>query len=258
MVRVERHDSGGSFVSLPGELSAGHKGCRVKLRVMAVDDEPAILNLLKVQLGILGCEVIDIADSREALERIQREKVDGLFVDVRMPHVDGFLLTQQTRLSKLNRRVPIVMLTALDDAATMRKGFEAGANFFLGKPFTRDRVYNLLGATRGPMLREKQRYARLSYRTGVDCAGGPEPQKRFRATSLNISEGGMLLAPSGGLAIGHEMEVIFNLPNVTNSIKTRAIIVREKPPNSIGIQFIKLNDRDERNLQGYISARIDE
>ena len=229
----------------------------MKLRIMAVDDEPAILNLLKSQLESHGFIVIDVADSREALDRLKEEKIDGLFVDVLMPHVDGFLLVQQARLSRLNRRVPIVMLTGLDDAETMRKGFQAGANFFLGKPFTRERVYNLLGATRGAMLRERQRYARLFYRTDVDCTWGTDPVKRFRAGSVNISEGGMMLAPTGGLTIGQELDVTFNLPNISHPIKTRAMAVREAPPNGIGIQFLKLPDREEKELQGYISARLE-
>jgi CheY-like chemotaxis protein len=225
---------------------------------MAVDDEPGILKVLKAQLESQGCKVIDIVDSREALARLKEEKVDGLLVDVLMPHMDGFLLTQQTRQSILNRRVPIVMLTALDDAATMRKGFEAGVNFFLGKPFTREKVYKLLGAARGSMLRERQRYTRLSYRTTVDCSWGPEPQKPIHFSSVNISEGGMMLDRSTGLAIGQELDVAFYLPNVPALIKTRALVVREDPPNGIGLQFLKLNDRDERNLQGYISARLDD
>jgi len=230
----------------------------VKLRVMVVDDEPAILNLLKTQLETQGCKVIDIADSREALVRLKEEKVDGLWVDVLMPHVDGFLLTQQTRQSKLNRRVPIVMLTALDDGETMRKGFEAGVNFFLGKPFTREKVYNLLGAVRGSMLRERQRYTRLPYRTTVDCSWGPERQKPIHFSSVNISEGGMMLDRSTGLAIGQELDVAFHLPNVPAAIKTRALVVSEDPPNGMGIQFLKLNDRDARNLQDYINARLED
>jgi CheY-like chemotaxis protein len=150
------------------------------------------------------------------------------------------------------------MLTGLDDAETMRKGFQAGANFFLGKPFTRERVYKLLGATRGAMLRERQRYARLFYRTGVDCSWGTDPVKRFRAGSVNISEGGMMLTPSGGLAIGQELEVAFNLPNVSHPIKTRAMAVREVPPNGIGIQFLGLRDREEIQLQAYIRARLEQ
>ena len=205
----------------------------------------------------MGYQVIEMVDSREALTRLKEEKIDGLFVDVLMPHVDGFLLVQQARRSKLNRRVPIVMLTALDDAETMRKGFKAGVNFFLGKPFTRERVYNLLGATRGAMLRERQRYARLSYRTEVDCTWGTEPVKHFRCDSVNISEGGMMLTSAGGLSIGQELEVSFSLPNVPHPIKTRALAVRAAPPNGIGIQFLKLPDREERYLQEYISARLE-
>jgi CheY-like chemotaxis protein len=230
----------------------------VKLRVMAVDDEPAVLILLKKQLETLGCDVLELTDSRLASARLEDEKVDGLFVDVRMPHVDGFSLTRKIRMSKLNRRVPIVMLTGMDDAETMRKGFDAGANFFLGKPFTRERVYKLMGATRGAMMREKFRYARLSFATGVDCTLGGTPPKQFRSGSLNISEGGMMLNSTGGLKIGQELEITFSLPNCANAIKTRALVVREEEPSTMGIQFLKLSDRDGLDLQGYISARLQE
>lgn len=62
----------------------------MKLRIMAVDEELPVLNLLKGMLEPLGCEVRAVADSRVAAERLNEEKVDGLIVDVRMPHMDGF------------------------------------------------------------------------------------------------------------------------------------------------------------------------
>jgi DNA-binding response OmpR family regulator len=230
----------------------------VKVRVMAVDDEPLILGLLKAQLESMGCEVVVVGDSREALERLKEEKVDGLFVDLVMPYMDGFALTKEARLSKLNARVPIVMLTGMDDAKTMRKGFESGVDFFLGKPFTRERIYNLLRATRGPMIREKQRYTRLSYPTVVTCIWGSDSSKQFRSNSVDISEGGMMLTPNGGLSVGQEIEVAFSLPDISHTIRTAAKVVRDIPPSAIGIKFIKLIDRDERDLQNYISARLDE
>lgn len=231
----------------------------MKLRVMAVDDEPAVLVLLKRQLESFGCDVLDIEDSRVASEQLEREKVDGLFVDLRMPFVDGFALTQKARGSKLNRRVPIIMLTGMDDAETMRKGFEAGVNFFLGKPLTRERVYKLMGATRGAMVREKLRYARLSFRTAVDCKlPAASPPKHFRSDSLNISEGGMMLSSTGGLPIGEELEVAFNLPNVPDVIRTRALVVRHDVPDIMGVKFVKLSDLDSGRLQSYISARLQE
>jgi CheY-like chemotaxis protein len=230
----------------------------VKLRVMAVDDEPAVLILLKKQLETLGCDVLELADSRVASDLLQSEKVDGLFVDVRMPHIDGFNLVKRTRLSQLNRRVPIVMLTGLDDAETMRRGFDAGANFFLGKPFTRERVYKLMGATRGMMMREKFRYARLTFNARVECFVGGIAPKQFRSDSLNISEGGMMLNSAGGLTLGQELEIAFSIPNIPRAVKTRALVVREDPPTSVGIKYLKLPDLSEQDLQGYISARLQE
>jgi CheY-like chemotaxis protein len=229
----------------------------VKINIMAVDDEPAILGLLKTLLESLGCEVQGFVDSREAAGRLKVEKVDGLFVDVRMPYMDGFELAKQARESKLNGRVPIVMLTGLDDAETMRKGFDIGITFFLGKPFTRERVCNLYLATRGPMLREKLRYIRLPYQTTVECSWGPNKEFHFKSGSVDISEGGILLNPSGGLAVGQELDLSFSLPDHPQTLKTHARVVRNVPPDGIGLMFLSLDAREKEALQRYITARTE-
>ena len=221
---------------------------------MAVDDEPAILQLLKTQLESLGCEVQGFVDSREAADRLKVDKVDGLFVDVRMPHMDGFELTKKARESKLNGQVPIVMLTALDDAETMRRAFNMGISFFLGKPFTRERIYNLYLATRGPMLREKQRYTRLPYRTTVECTWGPNKEFHFKSGSVDIGEGGISLNPSGGLAVGQELDLSFSLPDDPQTLKAHARVVRNVPPDGVGLMFLSLDAREKEALQAYITA----
>ncbi len=225
---------------------------------MAVDDEPEALNLLKSLLEAKGCEVQVIADSRIAADRLQKEKVDGLFLDVCMPHLDGFELTHLTRATKLNRTVPIVMLAALNDAQTMRKGFDVGINFFLGKPITRERAYNLLGATLGLMLRERQRYIRLPYRTTVECTWGPHGQGHFKSSSMDISQEGMSLSPSGGLEVGQDATLRFSLPNTADPLNVKAQVVRVVPPNSIGMTFLTLAAGDKEAILRYIAARTEE
>ena len=89
-----------------------------------------------------------------------------------MPYLDGFELTRLVRTLKLNGQVPIVMLTGSDDGETMRKGFDMGISFFLGKPFTRERVHKLLGAIKGSMAREQLRYVRVPLQTTVGCSWG--------------------------------------------------------------------------------------
>ena len=227
----------------------------MKIKIMAVDDEPAILQLFKTQLESLGCEVQGFVDSREAAERLEVEKVDGLFVDFRMPHMDGFELTKKARESKLNGHVPIVMLTALDDAETMRRAFNMGISFFLGKPFTGERVYNLYVATRGPMSREKLRYIRLPYRTTVECIWGPF---HFKYGSVDIGEGGISLNPSGGLAVGQELDLCFSLPDHPQTLKTHARVVRNVPPDGIGLMFLSLDAREKEALQRYITECLED
>ena len=74
------------------------------LKILAVDDEPEILMLLKDMIEPLGCELLPVHDSREAARLIELEKFDGVIVDVKMPHLDGFELTRRIRLSRRRRR----------------------------------------------------------------------------------------------------------------------------------------------------------
>jgi CheY-like chemotaxis protein len=94
---------------------------------MVVDDEPAALDLTKSRIETMGCEIQAMDDSRAAAERLETVKFEGALVDVVMPRLDGFELTKRIRRSRINREIPNVMLTGLDDVDTMRKGFDAGA-----------------------------------------------------------------------------------------------------------------------------------
>jgi CheY-like chemotaxis protein len=61
----------------------------MSLKLMVVDDEPVHLELIKAVLEPLGYEVLTLADSRQAAEMVIRQKVDGVFVDVQLPHLTG-------------------------------------------------------------------------------------------------------------------------------------------------------------------------
>ena len=229
----------------------------MKIKIMAVDDEPAVLGPLKIMLEAHGYEVLAIDDSRDALKLLGLEKVDGLFVDVNMPHLDGFELTHQVRALKLNGLVPIVMLTGSDDGKTMRKGFDMGINFFLGKPFTRERVYKLLGALKGPMTREQLRYIRVPFRAKVGCSWGYHSAGQFKSDSHDISEGGMRLSPLAGLNVGQNVTLAFALPDVSQKLSVDAQVVRKVPGDGIGLKFTTLPPREKASIQWYISAMND-
>lgn len=227
----------------------------MSLKIMVVDDEPEVLKLVKTVLEPLGYEVLTEADSRQAAERLDKQKFDGVFVDVRMPNMDGFELTKRIRTSPSNARVPIAMITGFDDVESMRQGFKAGVTFFLSKPFNPDKLRGALNAMRSVMLREKRRYARLPLRTTVSCRFG---ERQCKLGSVNISECGMLLESSPGLEVGQEVHLQFMIPLGREPLKPRCKVVRKEPPDRIGVQFLALEPEDREAIQGYITGRLSE
>ncbi len=218
-------------------------------RIMVVDDEPGVLTLFKSTVEPLGFEVTTMVDSREASLCIERQKFDGFFLDARMPAPDGFELTRQIRASRRNAQVPIVMLTGHDDVETMRQGFQAGATFFIGKPFSLERMRGLFSALRSAMLVEKRRSVRLPFSASVICRFR---QREFKSLCANISEGGILLDSSGGLSVGNVAELEFRMPADREALRVRARVVRREPPDRLGLQFLELPPEALKKIRDYV------
>lgn len=225
----------------------------MSMKVMVVDDDPDITRLIKTMVEPLGVEVLALADSQEAAQRLEKEKFDGFLLDARMPHLDGFELTRRVRNSPLNAPAPIVMLTGYNDLETMRQGFKSGISFFLGKPFTTEQARCLMNALRGAALVEKRRHARLPFRARVTCRWG---EKKFESTSVNIGEGGIQLETSGGAALGQELELEFVLPHSPSPLKLHGHVVRKEPSDNIAIVFLNLTSEERTTLQTYITGRL--
>ena len=102
-------------------------------RILAVDDEPNIVEFLRVGLGYEGYQVEVAMDGRAALERARQEKFDLVILDVMLPGLDGFEICKRIRA---NSDVPILMLTARDEIADRVTGLDLGADDYLVKPFS--------------------------------------------------------------------------------------------------------------------------
>lgn len=223
------------------------------LKIMLVDDEPGVLRFLCELMLPAGYEVALLSDSQEAAARVDREKFDAVFVDAQMPHLDGFELTRRIRASRSNSRVPVVMLTAWDDAETMRKAFKEGITFFLGKPITPKKLQGLLRVLHGPALRERRRYARLPLRTAVNCKTA---SKNLQSVSLNISESGMLLERSGGIVPPEVVVLAFSLPDTARTLFPQARAVRTDPAERLAVNFTEVTPDDQAHIQEYVTKVV--
>ena len=130
-------------------------------RVLVVDDEVAIRELLEYGLGQAGFEVRSVKDGRTALEVVRTWTPEVIVLDVMLPEVDGFaLLPALRRLTD----VPIIMLSAKTETAEKVTGLSRGADDYLGKPFELEElIARLHSALRRPRLQQREtfRYADL-------------------------------------------------------------------------------------------------
>ena len=107
-------------------------------KIMIVDDDPHIRELVYALLKNGGFEACEARDGRDALDSMAVQTPDLCVVDVMMPNVDGYELCRQLR--KYYENLPILMLTAKAELPSKVKGFELGADDYLTKPFEGDEL----------------------------------------------------------------------------------------------------------------------
>jgi DNA-binding response OmpR family regulator len=111
-------------------------GPRAGKLILVADDDDDVRDLVAFRLQRAGFEVVEARDGQEAL-RLARERVPDLcLLDVMMPRLDGYELTRELRSSQGLDGIPIVLLTASVQDAAVSKGFEAGADDYIKKPFS--------------------------------------------------------------------------------------------------------------------------
>ena len=104
-------------------------------RVLVVEDERPIRELLRLHLSLAGFDVVEVDNGKEALDRTRAEAFHLLLLDLMLPGLDGVTLCRAIRSGGPNQATPILMLTALDTESDKVLGLESGADDYLTKPF---------------------------------------------------------------------------------------------------------------------------
>jgi two-component system response regulator MprA len=155
------------------------------VRILVVDDEPAVREAVDRALRLEGYETELAADGAQALDALADRTPDALVLDVLMPHVDGLEVCR--RLRAAGDRTPVLVLTARDAVPDRVRGLDAGADDYLVKPFALEellaRLRALLRRGSGTERGETLRYADLV----VDVLGHTVRRGR-RAIELTRTE----------------------------------------------------------------------
>jgi two-component system OmpR family response regulator/two-component system alkaline phosphatase synthesis response regulator PhoP len=134
-------------------------------RVLVVEDEDNIRELVCLHLRHEGYVCDDVGDGKVALERTQTQSYDLLVLDVMLPGLDGLSLCRAVRNGQLNADVPILMLTARREESDKVVGLESGADDYLTKPFG---VRELVARARALLRRPRQRLPGAATAVGGD------------------------------------------------------------------------------------------
>lgn len=119
-----------------------------KKKVLVVEDNSGTRTMLEYALEFEGYQVHSVPDGLHAAEAIRLMNPDIVLLDVMMPGLDGFAVLKAIRNDEATKTLPVLMMTALDDAESTWKGWTGGCDYYMSKPFDTgdllDVIQNLL------------------------------------------------------------------------------------------------------------------
>lgn len=231
----------------------------LKPRILIVDDEPEVQNLLSDLLAETGAESYLTSSMLEAGRMINRQKFDGVFLSGKMPSGNANRLTSNIRRSRSNSSCPIVMLTTNSSPSFLEESFRAGINFFVEKPIDLPRIRSLWGAIGVLTLDERRGYQRVPLRSRVMCKS---EGSKIRGQCLNLSAKGLLATLDQAPPSRGEVRLEFALPRYSQPVelnarvKRIAVPLRSRTSRQVGFRFMGLERELESELMNFVGAAM--
>jgi len=113
---------------------------RWKKRILVVEDEPDIAEGIKARLEVAGYKAIVAVNGQAAVELARAKKPHLIVLDLMLPKIDGYDVCRILKREDRTKRIPILVLTALQMVGDINKAYEVGAADYLPKPFTNDKL----------------------------------------------------------------------------------------------------------------------
>lgn len=218
------------------------------LKLLVVEDDAPSLELMAEVFTSLQAEVRPVNNSETAASLVDKERFDGIFLDLEMPRLHGFDLTNRIRESSWNKSTPIIVVSGRNDRETMQQSFSAGASYFLQKPVDRQKLSRLLRTVRGGMLQSRRRCVRIPLHADLMCS---VEMRTVHGKSWNISQTGMQVEVFG-LKPGNVVQLSFRLPPSRENIDASGVVIWVGE-NRQGIQFKKMSTHNQNLINDFIS-----
>ena len=225
----------------------------IPVRVLVVSQEIQTIDTLCHFMEKAAMYVEVCSDMGSATRKLCHSKFEGVAIDFREKTKAEQLMRTLHNMTSHGGAVVLAILDRNDD---MQSAFKAGANFILERPFTSKILLPTLKASYSLMLRERRRYFRCPVQIPLSLM--TTSRSDIRATSVNISEGGMALSTAAPLQVGEHLQVTITLPGTNSPAKMKGDVCWTDNNGRVGLQFVQLSASVGDLLQSWLFERLQE
>ena len=116
----------------------------VKKRILVVDDNPHLVDLLRIRLEYSGFEVLTAFDGKEGLDKARNDNPDLIILDVMLPKMNGYKVCRLLKFDQKYKHIPIVMLSSRAKESDAAIGIQTGANEYVFKPYDQKKLIEIV------------------------------------------------------------------------------------------------------------------
>lgn len=111
-----------------------------KIRVAVIDDDPDMVKVIRVMLGVMGFDVLEAFSGLKGYAMVKREMPDAVLLDIMMPDIDGFEVLRKLKLDQQTNHIPVIFVSARTGREHVERGLSLGAQGYITKPFRPDQL----------------------------------------------------------------------------------------------------------------------
>jgi CheY-like chemotaxis protein len=222
-------------------------------RVLVVDDDPVLCEFIQEVLISEKLQAEVATNGMRALARLRDERFDVIFLDMRMPSLDGIEVATCIRSAGPNQNTPLVMITGDQDHKLMQRAFQAGVNLFLCKPVDRSRIMRLLNAANTFIQTQRRRLIRVKVSKTVSLESG---ERRLKGTTVELSRTDMIVKSAQTLPVGSAVRAALELQADQPPVQLDARVVRTLADGCMALQIEKVGPEDERRFSDFLLPMI--
>jgi len=224
----------------------------MQLEALLLSRDPEILRVIRPALEKLTIDVEICQDARKAGEIITSEKFDAVLIDC--DDVPGAREVLQGLRTTASNRNSVAFAILNGRKTTTQEAFGMGVNFVLQKPISPVNASRCLNAALNFMMRERRRYFRQPVKMLVRVMLG---EKELRATSTNISEGGIALMFKEALPKGVTPRLQFTVPEINLAIDVETDVAWADLKGRAGFRFLSVPQNSLEQLEQWLNQQME-